>query len=214
MEVDSRFVIPGDLISGTKQPRLPAPCQVSESKLPSGLGRTHAPPVLEHQRVFSKLNKARNCEESLDLVSQFKNRFMVAALKPLQEKHSIEITWNFLATSPGKGPVDGISGAVKSVLWNSVRSRMNIVNNASSFTKPAGTSHVEVAKVKRYEIVEIIKALGIEEVFKEAGQIQGIARVHYVAYKNGKTVHLPLTSDGDSNEWVTMCQQFLLETGV
>ena len=60
--------------------------------------------------VFSKLNKARNCDESLDLASQFKNRFMVAALKPLQEKHSIEITCNFFATSHGKGPVDGMFG--------------------------------------------------------------------------------------------------------
>ena len=106
-----------------------------------------------------------------------------------------------LFTSHGKGPVDGISGAVKRVVWNSVRSRINIVNNASSFTKAAGTSHVKVVEVKPYEIDKINKALGIEEVFKEAGQIQGIARVHHVAYKNGKTVHLPLTSDADSNEW-------------
>ena len=139
---------------------------------------------------------------------------MVAALKPLQEKHSTEITWNVFATSQGKGPVDGIGGAVKRVVWNSVRSRMNIVNNASSFTKAAGTSHVKVVEVKPYEIDEINKALGIEEVFKEAGQIQGIARVHHVAYINGKTVHLPLTSDGDSMSGMTMCQQFLLETGV
>lgn len=44
---------------------------------------------------------------------QFKNRFIVAALKPLQEKHGIEITWNFFATSHGRGPVDGIGGAVR-----------------------------------------------------------------------------------------------------
>ena len=144
---------------------------------------------MRHQPVntsgfFSKLNKARNCEESLDLASQFKNWFMVAALKPLQEKHGIEIIWNVFATSQGKGAVDGVGGAVKRVVWNSVRSRMNIVNNASSFTKAAGTSHVEVVKVKPCEIDEINKALGIGQVFKEAGQIQGIARVAYVAYKN------------------------------
>ena len=72
---------------------------------------------------------------------------------------------------------------------------------------------LEVVEVKPYEIDKINKALGIEEVFKEAGQIQGIARVHHVAYKNGKTVHLPLTSDARMSG-MTMCQQFLLETGV
>ena len=123
--------------------------------------------------------------------------FMVAALKPLQEKNSIEITWNFFATSHGKGPVDGIGGAVKHVVWNSVRSRKNIVNNASIFTKADSASHVKVIEVKPCEIDEINKALGIEQMFNQAGQIQGIARVHYVAYKNEKQS----TSDADSNEW-------------
>ena len=35
--------------------------------------------------------------------SQFKNRFIVAAISPLQEKHKVTIKWNFFATSHGKG---------------------------------------------------------------------------------------------------------------
>ena len=42
--------------------------------------------------------------------SQFKNRFVVAAIASLQEKHDINITCNYFATSHGKGPVDGIGG--------------------------------------------------------------------------------------------------------
>ena len=84
---------------------------------------------------------------------------------------------------------------MKRVVWNSVRSRKNIVNNASSFTEAAGASNVKVIEVKPCEIDEINKALG------DASLIQGIARVHYVAYEKGKTVHFPLTSDADSDEW-------------
>ena len=92
-------------------------------------------------------------------------------------------------------------GAVKHVGWNSVRSRKNIINNASSFTEAAGASNVKVVEVKPCEIDEINKALGIDQVFKDANLIQGIARVHYVAYVKGKTVLFPLTSDVDSDEW-------------
>jgi hypothetical protein len=52
--------------------------------------------------------------------SQFKNRFLVAAISSLQEKHKINIIWNYFATSHGKGPVDGIGGSVKRQVWMDV----------------------------------------------------------------------------------------------
>lgn len=52
--------------------------------------------------------------------SQFKNRFIAAAMISLQKKHKINIHWNFFATSHGKGPVDGIGGAVKRYVWTAV----------------------------------------------------------------------------------------------
>ena len=54
-------------------------------------------------------------------VSHFKNKFILAILAPVQRKHGIEITWNFFATSHSKGPVDGIGGAVKRLVWIAVR---------------------------------------------------------------------------------------------
>ena len=41
----------------------------------------------------------------------------------LQEKHHIHIHWNFFATSHGKGPVDGIGGAVKRYVWTAAKQR-------------------------------------------------------------------------------------------
>ena len=63
--------------------------------------------------------------------SQFKNQFIIAALKFLQ--HKLQITWNCFATSHGKGPVDGIGGAVKRQEWTSVKARKLIVCDAKSF---------------------------------------------------------------------------------
>ena len=71
--------------------------------------------------------------------SQFKNRFIAAATISLQEKHNMNIHWNFFATSHGKGPVDGIGGAVKLYVWTVVKQRKEIVvNTASSFVEIAG----------------------------------------------------------------------------
>ncbi|KAI0220281.1 hypothetical protein LSAT2_028207, partial [Lamellibrachia satsuma] len=52
---------------------------------------------------------------------------------------------------------------------------------------------------RRQEIDETNKALSTDQVFKDASLLQGIARVHYVAYETGKTVHFNLMSDADSD---------------
>ena len=72
--------------------------------------------------------------------SQFKNRFIAAALKNLQDKHTIQITWNFFATSHGKAPIDGIGGAVKRQVWSAVKTRKHIVRDAKSFVVAANDS--------------------------------------------------------------------------
>lgn len=44
---------------------------------------------------------------------QLKNRYIAAKIPVLQDKFKKKIIWNFFATSHGKGPVDGIGGAIK-----------------------------------------------------------------------------------------------------
>ena len=51
----------------------------------------------------------------------------------------MNIHWNFFATSHGKGPVNGIGGAVKQYVWTAVKQRKEIVvNRTSSFVEVAG----------------------------------------------------------------------------
>ena len=127
--------------------------------------------------------------------SQFKNRFILAALKPLEEKHDLRITWNFFATSHGKGPVDGIGGAVKRVVWNAVKNRKHIVVNATNFAEAASTSNVKVVEVKSTEIVALNDSLSLCQVFSDATPIPGIAAMHYMRLEKGKAECHALTRD-------------------
>lgn len=53
--------------------------------------------------------------------SQFKNRYIMEAMKMISQKHEVSICWNFSATSHGKGPVDGIGGCIKRTATTKVK---------------------------------------------------------------------------------------------
>nr|XP_023691643.1 uncharacterized protein LOC111856150 [Paramormyrops kingsleyae] len=126
---------------------------------------------------------------------QFKNRFIAAVLEPLQAKHHVEITWIFFATCHGKGPVDGIGGGVKRLVWNGIRCRKYIVNNASTFTEAAASSNVRVLEIKPSEIEAINESLCLEQVFKNAPAIAGISDIHCMKMVDGNIATFLLTSD-------------------
>ncbi|ESO89794.1 hypothetical protein LOTGIDRAFT_164827 [Lottia gigantea] len=52
--------------------------------------------------------------------SQFKQKYLFSNLEVWSEKYSFNIFWHFLATSHGKGVVDGIGGSVKRSVWRRV----------------------------------------------------------------------------------------------
>ena len=66
--------------------------------------------------------------------SQFKNRFMARFMEMSAERHSSNISWNFFATSHGKGAVDGVGGVLKRRAWNKVKARQVVIRNAAEFT--------------------------------------------------------------------------------
>ncbi|PIK39541.1 hypothetical protein BSL78_23620 [Apostichopus japonicus] len=111
-----------------------------------------------------------------DPASQFKSRFAAAIIR-LQEKHNLEIRWNFFSTSHGKGPVDGIAGAVKRHVWSQVKSQKALVTNAESFVRAAtGMPKVEALLMPQAEIEARNSDLGLKSVFENAKQIVGMAR--------------------------------------
>ena len=129
--------------------------------------------------------------------SQFKNHYIAASLHALEEKHGINILWNFFATSHGKGPVDGIGGSVKRHVWTAVKTRKVIVNDAASFVLAcnAPESTVEVFEMSAADIAQRNTTLNLDQVFSDAPAIEGILAAHHFHVSNGATVAYPLSKD-------------------
>ena len=137
--------------------------------------------------------------------SQFKNSFIAKAIILLQKIHNMEIRWNYFATSHGKGPVDGIGGAVKRKVFNEVKKRKHIVKDAASFVAAAEGSSVQVVEMKSSDIDDISSSLKLAEVFNETATIPGISDAHCIRIIDGRIVIFNFTKDAinDVNVHVT-----------
>ena len=121
--------------------------------------------------------------------SQFKNRYIFASIPYLETRHSVGISWNFFATSHGKGPVDGIGGSVKRYVWGKVKSRVHMVCDSKSFTKASeGMQHVTTVNITKEEIEEKNSSLKVKDIFQGAPAIPRIAKCHHFYIKNGKPI--------------------------
>ena len=65
--------------------------------------------------------------------SQFKQRYLFSNLHTWEEKHKVNVIWNFFATSHGKGVVDGLGGTVKRSVWRHVRSEQAHITNPEEY---------------------------------------------------------------------------------
>ena len=93
---------------------------------------------------------------------------MVAAVPLLERKFKKDIVWNYFATSHGKGPVDGMGGALKRTVWNKVCQRKAIVTNADSFVNAASESNVYIVNMSTSDLQNRAEALGLTKVFESA----------------------------------------------
>ena len=91
-----------------------------------------------------------------------------------------EITWNFFATSHGKGPVDGIGGMANRVVSREVISGRASVDLAQEFATVAtyNCKETKILHIGKDEI-EVTK-LKLEEQFIRANAIPHIQQIHRV----------------------------------
>lgn len=123
--------------------------------------------------------------------SQFKNRFIAAAIRKFELKQKITIHWNFFATSHG----NGIGGSVKRQVWTAVQSRKNIVQNAASFATVAKNVYNVNIKEKSQQEIDVRNDLKIDQIFKNATPIPGISRYHHLCVNDKKVDAFILTDD-------------------
>eukprot|EP00112_Aurelia_sp_Birch-Aquarium-sp1_P023526 Seg7039.2 transcript_id=Seg7039.2/GoldUCD/mRNA.D3Y31 product="hypothetical protein" protein_id=Seg7039.2/GoldUCD/D3Y31 len=112
--------------------------------------------------------------------SQFKNKFVMEGMKTLSIKHNIPLSWNFSATSHGKGPVDGIGGCLKRIAMEKVKTRQCSINNAKEFCQAVEGSQIGITFISTADIYEKEESLHIKDVFTGAKQIKGIAGYHFI----------------------------------
>ena len=117
----------------------------------------------------------------------FKQRFFfngVTMLPTILGKEQLKITYDFSATSHGKGAVDGIGGSAKRGVMAKVLSRQEIVKTAADFalTGAAACPGIRFIHVSKEEVEDYMADLD-DIAFVGARHLAGIRNVHHVEVK-------------------------------
>eukprot|EP00794_Sanderia_malayensis_P001513 gene1513-1671_t len=88
--------------------------------------------------------------------SQFKPRFLFSNLYPSQKQFHCEICWHFLATSNGKGNIDGLGRTVKRSIWRYVRSGNGFATTPQMFHELAlqRNPDIKILFISKNEVAE------------------------------------------------------------
>ena len=119
--------------------------------------------------------------------SQFKNQFVFNYLPNFCNAYDIEkLSWNFFASSHGKGAVDGIGGTVKHDVWMATLVRKIIVHSLDDFYAAAKklSRNIEIIKLSAAEITTGAEKLNLASFFANLKAIKGIKKQHFVTMVN------------------------------
>ena len=102
-------------------------------------------------------------------------------LLPATVSRELSVTWDFFATSHGKGSVDGVGGGVKRGVRQEVVSRREVVKNSKDFASVAARvcPNVTVLHIGSEEI-EGASAMLEAEVFSGCKVLQGTRQMHHM----------------------------------
>ena len=114
--------------------------------------------------------------------SQFKIKFMFGFIGITLPKvfPEYQITWNYSATSHGKGAVDGLRGTVKRLAIQAIITRKAIIKDAKSL-------HDAISeKAKEDAIKESLLELEVDELWTDINGVPGTLHIHCIcAHNNG-----------------------------
>ena len=132
--------------------------------------------------------------------SQFKNKFLFSFINKLQHRFTVSVTWNFFATSHGKGPNDALGGNVKRMAHRQAMSRHLVINGADSFAEVVrmSTNVIYVSVMTQTDIDSILNDMKLEEFWFSIPQMPGIFNIH-CARVIGCQVHCKYYTDSHDN---------------
>ena len=119
--------------------------------------------------------------------SQFKNKFIFSYIIRLIERYNVSVSWNFFATSHGKGPNDALGGNVKRMAHRQALSRRLVVSDADSFatTVNMSTNSILVTVMSQADIDNVLAKLQVEQLWKSIPPMPGIFNTHRVQLIDG-----------------------------
>ena len=110
--------------------------------------------------------------------SQF-NGYAMASMPMLSAKHNVKLSWNFSATSHGKGPIDGVGATLKRQAMEKVQTRKCVIKNTGEFFNAVQGSNIKVTMINSTELEKYAKDY-LEKLFCNATPIQGISAYHFL----------------------------------
>jgi hypothetical protein len=111
--------------------------------------------------------------------SQFKQRFLFQNLTRMMVHHDLELSWNFFATSHGKGVVDAIGGTVKRMVWKEIMVKKQC-RSATDFVLIAKrkTNNIIIDEISQGEIDAAKSKL--QSLFAKTKSVKDTQRLHNV----------------------------------
>ena len=96
--------------------------------------------------------------------SQFKKKFAFAFIGiPIPVRHEFKVTWNYSATSHGKGAVDGIGGLIKRLGLASLVTRQAIIKDVKSMYDVVNAkTKLKLAFISDEYVADMLKNLGMK----------------------------------------------------
>ena len=115
--------------------------------------------------------------------SQYRNRFACGLLERAEQVLGIRLTWNWLEAGHGKGPCDGLGGALKGLADRVVKSAGSI-QNADEFVEHIApqTKKISLLRTTRHDVDQCDETVDSWN----CRQINGISHQHQATVYNGK----------------------------
>ena len=112
--------------------------------------------------------------------SQFKNKFIFAYVGLILPKlFEFGVTWNYSATSHGKGAVDGIGGLVKRLATAAIVTRKSIIKDAQSmYDAIESKTRINLAVMSPDYISSTLKDLDVESLWGDINTLPGTLHIH------------------------------------
>ena len=126
--------------------------------------------------------------------SQFKDRFIAAAIPWLEEKYSIKLFWNFFVSSHGKGPVNWIGCTTKRIVTQKVIQQKLSITDALSFYQAVRNESKVNVFVSVNEIREMFNNTELGDIVKNAPEKPGIFSSHSLKHVAGCIEMLPYST--------------------